>query len=200
MVSLKSYPMYARGLVLSDFGESFAPATNKRPGKNCNIPIDKMAPEALFEPDTPLSYPSDIWSLGIAIGEILGMKSLFSESETADEIVAQQMDVLGAQSFPASWRREWERSTNGESNTQEVLLRKPTGEREKWSPLQEAFEQFVQKYRRQREKMGTFGDEETVAILDLMRGMIKFRPEERMTIHEVLESDWMVRWALPQLT
>lgn len=73
----------ARGLVLSDFGESFAPATDPRRGKNCNIPIAKTAPEALFKPDTPLSYPSDIWSLGIAIWEILGMKSIFSDSETA---------------------------------------------------------------------------------------------------------------------
>jgi serine/threonine-protein kinase SRPK3 len=32
-----------------------------------------------------------------------------------------------------------------------------------------------------------------------MRGMLRFRPEERLTIDEVLRSEWMVNWALPQL-
>jgi serine/threonine-protein kinase SRPK3 len=71
----------ARGLILSDFGEAFSPATERRLGRDCNIPLAKRAPEAFFEPDEPLSYPSDIWSLGTAIWEILGMKFIFSESE-----------------------------------------------------------------------------------------------------------------------
>jgi serine/threonine-protein kinase SRPK3 len=57
----------------------------------------------------------------------------------------------------------------------------------------------VQKYRRKREAAGTFEEEETQAILELMRGMLRFRPEERLTIDEVLRSKWMVNWALPQL-
>ncbi|KAK2048683.1 kinase-like protein [Colletotrichum somersetense] len=85
----------AHGLVLIDFGEAFAPAMEQRLGKDCNTPMAKKAPETLFEPDAPLSYPSDIWSLGTAIWEILGMKFIFSESETQDQIVAQQTDVLG---------------------------------------------------------------------------------------------------------
>ncbi|XP_044715342.1 kinase [Hirsutella rhossiliensis] len=84
----------ARGLVLSDFGESFNPTTELRLGRNCNTPTAKKAPEALFEPEAALSYSSDIWSLGTAIWEILAMKFIFSESETEDEIVAQQIDVL----------------------------------------------------------------------------------------------------------
>ena len=57
----------------------------------------------------------------------------------------------------------------------------------------------MQKYRRKREAAGTFEEEETQAILELMRGMLRFRPEERLTIDEVLRSEWMVNWALPQL-
>ncbi|KAG8417512.1 hypothetical protein J3458_005011 [Metarhizium acridum] len=70
-----------------------------RLGKDCHTPVAMRAPEALFEPDAPLSYPWDIWSLGTAIWEILGMKFIFSESETDDEIVAQQIDVLGDRHF-----------------------------------------------------------------------------------------------------
>lgn len=185
----------ARGLVLSDFGEAFAPSTEKRPGKDCNTPIAKRAPETLFEPDTLLSCPSDIWSLGTPIWEILGMKFIFSESETQDEIVAQQIDVLGYEHFPTSWRKHWELSTD----TDEEMPRRLTGVRETWPPLSQAFEEFVQKYRRKREVSGVFGEEETQAILDLMRGMLKFRPEERLTVHQVLKSEWMVKWAIPEL-
>ncbi|TDZ20684.1 hypothetical protein Cob_v006509 [Colletotrichum orbiculare MAFF 240422] len=173
---------------------AFTPATEQRLGKHCNIPVAKRAPETLFEPDTPISYPSDIWSLGVAIWEILGMKAIFSESEPQDEVVAQQIDVLGSQWLPPSWLRDWERS-HGDQRTP----RQPTGDRETRPPLQEAFEDFIQKYRRKREGAGTFEDGEKQAILDLMRRMLKFRPEERLTIDEVLQSEWMVKWALPQL-
>lgn len=187
----------AQGLILSDFGEAFSPAMEQRHGRDCHIALAKRAPEALFEPNELLSYSSDIWSLGTAIWEILGMKFIFSESEPRDEIVAQQIDVLGIENFPESWKKQWERP--GEESKHDAIPRQPTGDRERWPPLETAFEEFVQKYRRKREWAGTFGVEETQAILDLMRGMLRFRPEERLTIDQVLRSEWMVKWALPQL-
>ncbi|KAF1956234.1 kinase-like protein [Byssothecium circinans] len=190
----------AHGLILSDFGEAFSPATEQRLGRDCNIPLAKRAPEALFEPNEPVSYPSDIWSLGTAIWEILGMKFIFTEAETQDEIVAQQIDVLGSHSnFPESWRKQWERPGEEEGYADDMMPRRPTGDRETWPRLENAFEEFVRKYRRKREAAGTFEEEETRAILELMRGMLRFRPEERLTVDEVLGSEWMVNWALPQL-
>jgi len=189
----------AHGLILSDFGEAFSPATEQRLGKDCNIPLAKRAPEALFEPNEPLSFPSDIWSLGTAIWEILGMKFIFSESETQNEIVAQQIDVLGFHHFPRKWRKHWEQVGEKDEYADDEIPRQPTGEREMWPSLENAFEEFVQKYRRKREAAGTFEEEETQAILELIRGMLRFRPEERLTVSEVLRSKWMVNWALPQL-
>lgn len=188
------------GLILSDFGEAFSPATEQRLGKDSHIPLAKRAPEAVFEPEAPLSYPSDIWSLGLAIWEILGMKFIFSESEPQDEITAQQLEVLGDHHFPESWRKLWERSCEGEEESSHNLIpRRPTFAREAAPCLEDAFEQFVQKYRRKREAVGLFEEEEIPAILDLMRGMLKFRPEERMKMDDVLNSEWMVKWALPEL-
>ncbi|KAL1853982.1 hypothetical protein Daus18300_011571 [Diaporthe australafricana] len=189
----------AHGLILSDFGEAFSPETEQRRGMECNIPLAKRAPEALFEPKELVSYPSDIWSLGTAIWEILGMKFIFSEAETRDEIVAQQIDVLGSRNFPDAWRKQWERPGGEEKSVEDTIPRRPTGDRETWPILENAFEEFVQKYRRKREAAGTFEEEETQAILELMRGMLRFRPEERLTVDEVLKSEWMVKWALPQL-
>ncbi|KAF2850918.1 protein kinase [Plenodomus tracheiphilus IPT5] len=194
----------AHGLILSDFGEAFSPATEQRLGRHCNIPLAKRAPEALFQPNDTLAYPSDIWSLGTAIWEILGMKFIFSEAETQDEIVAQQIDVLGSGGFPESWRMQWERGTSNKDGgdvyaTTDIIPRQPVGERETWPTLDTAFEEFVQKYRRKRDGVGVFGEEETRAILELMRGMLRFRPEERLTVEQVLMSEWMVGWGMPAL-
>lgn len=192
------------GLTLCDFGEAFSPATEQRLGKDCGIPLPSKAPEALFEPDAPVSFPSDIWSLGTAIWEILGMKFIFTDFAGQNEVVAEQIDVLGFQTFPERWKAQWERKIEGGDDisdcTADVAIpRKPTRKRTPWPCLENAFEEFVQKYRRKREAAGIFDEEETQAILELMRDMLKFRPEDRSTIDEVLRSRWMVKWALPQL-
>ncbi|KAI0870496.1 protein kinase [Hypoxylon argillaceum] len=185
-------------LTLCDFGEAFSPAVEQRLGRDCHTPISKRAPEALLQPNSPLSYSSDIWCVGIAIWEIVGMRPLFSDSEPQDEIVAQQIDVLGLQNFPLNWREQWEQQSSGEIDIDQQIPRQPIGEREVWPPLEEAFEECVQKFRKKREAAGVFGEDETRAFLNLMRGMLSFRPEERLTIDEVLKSEWMAKWALPQ--
>ncbi|KAI1423175.1 protein kinase [Xylaria sp. FL1777] len=189
----------ADGLTLGDFGEAFTPTTEQRLGRDCHTPISKRAPEALFQPELPLSYPSDIWSLGAAIWDITGMKPLFSDSETQDEIVAEQIDVFGFQNFPSAWREQWERKSKEEVDIDQPLPRRPAVGREVWLPLEDIFEEFVQKYRKKQEKVGIFDESETWAFLDLMRGMFKFQPEEPLTIDEVLQSEWMNKWALPHV-
>ncbi|PYI17455.1 hypothetical protein BO99DRAFT_444659 [Aspergillus violaceofuscus CBS 115571] len=54
----------------------------------------------------------------------------------------------------------------------------PKQDRDIWPPIDQEFEDRVQHYRRKR-KIGEFGAEETAAILDLMRRMLAFRPEEQ---------------------
>lgn len=174
----------ARRAILCDFGETFAPQSEQRLGKECNTPVGKRAPEATYLPEQSLSFPSDIWSLAIAIWDLLGMKSIFSESEPKCEVLAQHIDVLGSQSFPSAWDKVPHES--GET-------------RDPWPPLEVAFEDFVQTYRRKRLNMGIFDEEETKDILRLMRAMLRFHPAERLTIQEVLTSDWITKWALPEL-
>jgi hypothetical protein len=128
----------------------------------------------------------------VAIWAILGMKALFSnEYVTEDEMVSQHIDVLGP--MPTSWWERWEK--RGEFFDQDG---RPTEGRGVWRELEESFEYGVQHYRRKLEK-GVFGEEETRAILNLIRQMLKFQPEERLTIQQVLESEWMVKWVLPDL-
>ncbi|KAL3441660.1 kinase domain protein [Aspergillus insuetus] len=139
--------------MLSDSGEALSHTTPAiRP------------PEARYEPGKPLSYSADVWSLAVAIWEILGMKAIFSmEYVPEDEIIAQWIEVLG----------RWV-----------------------WPPMEHAFEDGIQKYRK-KHNMGLFSSEETTAILDLMRWMLAFRPEERPSVEGVLRSEWMVKWVMP---
>ena len=180
-------------VLLSDFGEAFAPGSEFRAGRDCHTPLGLRPPEARFEPDAPLSYPADIWGLALTIWEIIGMKAVFSnEFTTADEVTSQHVDVLGH--MPQAWWESWEEKVRFfDENKRSVEGR------EVWPTLDVAFEEFVQKYRRKRPEIGVFGDEETAAILDLMRRMLAFRPQDRLTADEVLKSEWMVKWALPEV-
>lgn len=177
--------------LLSDFGEAFSPASEVRLGQDCHTPPAFRAPEAKFESQAPLAYPSDIWSLATAIWEIVGMKAIFSTDFVhEDEIVAQQIDVLGP--IPLEWLRQWEgrpRFFDEEGCPTESYREN------RWPSLQESFEVGVQKWR--RKKGDEFDENEKAAFLDLMRRMLSFRPEERPTAEEVLKSEWMVKWALP---
>lgn len=180
-------------ILLNDFGEAYAPAASEPPhlGRDCHTPLGSRPPEARFEPDAPLSYPSDIWGLALAIWEILGMKAMFSnEFTTLDEVTAQQVDVLGP--MPSSWWDSWDEKAWLFSEDGRPL-------EDRWPTLDVAFEEFVQKFRRKWPEVGIFGNDEAAAILDLMRRMLAFRPEERLTAEEVLRSEWMRRWVLPDV-
>ncbi|ODH37342.1 hypothetical protein ACO22_02617 [Paracoccidioides brasiliensis] len=164
----------ARRCFLVTLAGHFPPALEVRRGEDCHTPLAMRPPEARFEPQAPLSFSADIWSLATTIWEILGMKAIFSsEFATADDIISQQIDVLGPMPLI---------KLNG----------RPKECRDVWPPIDEAFEEGVQKYRRKR-GVGEFDGEETVALLELMRQMLAFRPEERPTAEEVLKSEWMVQ-------
>jgi hypothetical protein len=118
------------------------------------------------------------------------MKAIFSlEYTDINKIISQHIDVLGP--LPLPWWESWEERDvffDGNGN--------PRKGRDVWPPRNEAFEEGVQKYR-QMDKIGEFDREEASAILDLMCRMLAFRPGDRPPAEEVLDSEWMVRWALP---
>lgn len=66
------------------------------------------------------------------------------------------------------------------------------------SPWTERFEKFVQNPRR-RDGMQEIEDEEKAVLFAMLKAMLAFRPEERLTAAEVLRSRWMKDWALPEL-
>ena len=192
----------AGGILLNDFGEAFDPNKQKRLGKYSYIPMPWRPPEASFEPDSPISYPFDIWGLAGAIWEILGIRYVFDSCESRDIQIDGQLAVLGSEEFPPEWESIWERpkSENGDGDENEDRRPRKPDETDlhDLTSLDDRFEEFIQKAGQKEQRSGTFEDDEKRAILNLMRGMFKFNPEKRLTIQEVLESEWMVRWALPE--
>lgn len=178
-------------ILLGDFGEAFAPASIIREGKDCHIPLGMRPPEARFELNAPLSFPADIWSLALAIWDILGMRSLFNTDFVhPEELVSEYVDSLGP--MPAHWWESWEKRIDYFEEDES-----PKQNRIKWYSLVDCFGENVQKDRRSSSDVDEFEADEVAAILELMRQMLRFQPDERSTAEQVLNSEWMVKWGLP---
>ncbi|KKZ61738.1 hypothetical protein EMCG_03767 [[Emmonsia] crescens] len=186
-------PSEAR-LVLSDFGEAFSPATEKRRGDEYHAPLTVVAPEVLFRPETPISFAVDIWALACVIWSIFGTRPIFDGTlATWDDIAAQQVDIFGYSSVPREWWDGWE-----ERHRYFDKAGQPNAGRSVFPSLESSFEEDVQAMRR-GDDMADFGSEETIAIFAMLRGMLVFRPEERATAEDVMGCKWMKSWGLPEL-
>ena len=173
-------------ILLIDFGTMFSPAHESRFSSCTPLPI--RPPEAHLEQSKSLSFPSDIWSLGCAIWEILGHRGfLDSWIWTEDEIILDQVDALGP--LPAEWWEKWEARSEwfpGEWQPRDG----------RWT-FDRRFEESIQWLRRET-GLETLSDEERDALFEMVRWMLSFRPGERPSAKQVLETDWMRKWAIPE--
>ena len=64
--------------------------------------------------------------------------------------------------------------------------------------LGQRFNRSVKEARHQM-KMQEVRHDEEVALFTMLKGMLAFRPEERQPAKELVESEWMQKWALPEL-
>ncbi|GKT59583.1 protein kinase domain-containing protein [Colletotrichum tofieldiae] len=175
-------------LVLADFGTAFCPAQKSR--FESYTPLQIRPPEARFEPTTPLSYASDIWSLGCVIWGILGMRPFLDNWLFGpDDATADQVDALGP--MPDEWWEAWEgRSKRFSENG------KPKKGREVWT-FDQRFQDAIQEPRSRR-GLEVMNDSERDSLFKMIRGMLAFKPGDRLSAEEVLRSDWMRACAIPE--
>ncbi|KAG9500299.1 hypothetical protein J7337_008774 [Fusarium musae] len=174
-------------LWLADFGTTFNPSQETR--LMSYTYLQNRPPEAKFDPTKPLTFSSDIWSLGLMVWEVMGDGPFMSSFLfNWDEVIANQVDALGP--LPREWWEKWEARLNYFEDDGQ-----PKGGREYWS-LEKRFHMNIQDPRVE-EGTEQMDNDEAHAFLDMSKGMLRSRPEERLTVDQVLRSEWMSKWALP---
>ncbi|KAJ8125740.1 hypothetical protein O1611_g7898 [Lasiodiplodia mahajangana] len=180
-------------VLLSDFGESFIPASVER--FYSNSPLSFRPPEAHFS-SKPLDFAADIWSLACLAWEILGARPLFESWMAADdEVVADMVDLLGK--LPPEWWTQWDARSkfyteDGESDIRLAPGRLPGTERWGWS---ERLEFCIQRPRR-KAGFDMISEDEWTSLLAMLQSMMHFEPDQRTTTKELLQSHWMRHWAV----
>lgn len=173
-------------ILISDFGEAFYPARQDR--FHSNSPLIYRASEARFQ-STPLSYRSDIWSLACLIWDIIAQNPLFEGFlAKQDDITCEHVDALGT--LPQEWSQAWNRHKYFDENG------KPRAGRTRRS-WEDRFEDSIQEPRK-AEGMPELESEEKDALSVMLKPMLAFLPESRSSAKDVLHSEWMVKWALPE--
>lgn len=178
-------------VLLTDFGESFTPSSEQR--HHSNAPLTIRPPETRFQPEDPLSYPADIWTLACSIWTVLGQRPLFDIfSSTDDYITREQVDALGKP--PRAWWEKWETRSeyfDDQGNLLDRACRRMS--------LEDRFDHSIQVPRREC-GMEAVGEQEKLALLSMLREMLAFAPEERPSAASLLTCEWMTKWALPNLS
>jgi serine/threonine-protein kinase SRPK3 len=173
-------------LILSDFGTAFSPANEIR--LHSFTPRKTRPPETRFDSTTPLSYASDIWSLGCILWEIVGVRPFLDVFlPELDDVTANQIDALGP--LPDEWWDAWDgRWKRFVANGQ------PTEGRQPWT-FDRRFEDAIQAPRRRR-KLEIMDARESRAFCDMIKDILKFRPSERPHAEDILQSQWITEWAM----
>lgn len=194
-------PLADCAISLADFGEAYMVTPPASPSQGtlqqqkkatppeCHTPQRLRPPEARFA-SSGLGPASDVWTLACAVFEIAGANPLFFGSFflTEDSVTEDCVDALGR--LPDEWWARWD--ARGESFTGD-------GERldhaadDVRGPIERRFERRSQELRR-KEGMDEWDGEEVAALLGMLKAMLKYRPAERISVAQVLETEWMVRW------
>ena len=186
-------------IVVGDFGQSYivaSPPSSYEPGTVLNC----QSPEARFEGRVGLE--ADIWALGCAIFEIRAGFALFESFLGSDvDILRQTVETLGR--LPDPWwaafeqRALWFEEDGHPKSEQDqeragVLLKAHRSTiRAKLLQIAEQDDPPSEDEGPMIEKPGVRLHEEEVELLeDLLEKMLKYIPEERIRIQDVIRHPW----------
>lgn len=105
-----------------------------------------------------------------------------------DSVNVEQVHLQGRP--PAEWWARWEK--RGKWFEEDGA---PRDESDVWG-WDKKFEEWVQELRRYY-RIDPVGSEEKEVFLDMLKWMLAWRPEERPSAKQVLETRWMREWAIP---
>lgn len=175
---------------VADMGEAFAPSLETR--DYSHAPVSSRPPEFLFDSGNKVSFSSDIWTLACSIWAMFGQGTPFrSFFPDGDFIMKEQIDILGRGGLPDSWWNKWEARSQYHTEAREPLADRYV------SSWESQFEEDTQQARKDK-GLSQVSPEEKEDLFAMLRPMLIFRPEDRCTVAQVLESKWMKQWALPE--
>ncbi|KAL4879936.1 kinase-like domain-containing protein [Aspergillus karnatakaensis] len=148
-------------------------------------PVNRLDGQAL-PPGVPKHGIIPIW-LGAPT-----QRSLFEGFLTnEDDMTCQQIAALGP--LPTEWWKKWEGRENHFTNAGDPNNRATS----QYKSLEDLLEMNIQQPRIQA-GMAPLELSERTALLEMLRAMRSFKPEKRPSAQQVLESEWMVKWAIPE--
>ncbi|KAL8722458.1 MAG: hypothetical protein Q9225_001080 [Loekoesia sp. 1 TL-2023] len=174
-------------MFIADFGEAYVATDGSR--QRLNTPLLLCPPEMLLGRST-IGMPADIWTVACTLFEVLGDGALFEAwSRDPDRIISEMVSALGKPD--ESWWKLWQ---NREKFFREdgSWLPSPRGYERKSRPLEERISGM-------REDGENFGEAEKDTLVKMMAGMLKWDPEERSKIEDVVHSEWMELYGKPSI-
>lgn len=191
-----------------DFGQSFF--SKNPPADGIGTPFSHRAPEAIF--DLKASIWSDIWALGCTIFEIRSGTPLFEPFfGSSAEILRQMVQTLGK--LPEPWWSTWEHRyayfddqgkpkqdwENGfrlavEYPLVQQIVDIGTEDGEDGDDETEEVEKTVDcKEDKLMEIPGTkITNDEVDLLKDLLTGILKYAPNQRLTMGNIANHDWFL--------
>ncbi|KAJ2921431.1 hypothetical protein H1R20_g15666, partial [Candolleomyces eurysporus] len=186
-------------VVLTDFGQSFSISDVPRDYSPATV-VHYMPPEFRFTQKAELA--SDIWMLACAIFEIRAGYSLFdSFLRSSDIVLMQTVETLGR--LPDPWWGQFEDrhlwfNEDGEPKPEEVqerVVHIPAAKK----PLRQRIEQIWEgeepvvgyntSFTESRDM--AMSRKEVDLLTDLLGKMLRYRPEDRIQIQEVVSHPWL---------
>ncbi|OAA46512.1 protein kinase domain protein [Beauveria brongniartii RCEF 3172] len=181
-------PLSGARIVLADFGEAHRPLQESK-FVSC-APEYCRPPEARFEPTKPKSFSSDIWTLACSVWGTLAWTPLFSMYwPTEDGVTSLQVEALGK--LPDEWWENWEARSKYYTEDGQPLRT----DNDPVRTLHSLFSDAMQEGRLRHKE--TMGFEERKALFAMLQSMLVYRPEQRSSVKEVLSSEWMIKYAMP---
>ncbi|KAF8246626.1 kinase-like protein, partial [Wilcoxina mikolae CBS 423.85] len=145
--------------------------------KRLGTPVWFAAPEVLFL--DPVGPPSDVWALTCLLYKILSGRRLFTSfNGDQDEVLTEMVRILG--NLPDCWWKRWEKRSD------EIFQPAFSGH---------AGDTKTNLHSRLQVLPTSLKPEEMSAFEEMLRGMLRFEPSERISAEQVVQllpSSWNV--------
>ncbi|KAL2845915.1 kinase-like domain-containing protein [Aspergillus pseudoustus] len=181
-------------LCVIDFGEAFE-ATSPPPG-GVGIPLPYCAPEIILE-SGKCGFASDIWALAATMFEIrFGMRLFELFDNDPDDYLVCLVDMFGAMPEPwwsTTWRNRRSAYTDEldpEDGRPVLVHEECAGNRKTLLGLMPS--EVMHFFYNDTDPNITVevSEREMVLFEDLLKGMMRWRPEDRLSAEEVLKHPW----------